>query len=139
MNKDELKKKSRRFGRDSDLTKRTSELTPEQYRVTQEKGTEAPFAGKFVNHHEKGMYTCVVCGKPLFPSDTKFESGTGWPSFDQAIPGAVTFKEDSTLGMSRTEIVCTNCGAHLGHIFDDGPTATGKRYCTNSCSLDFKP
>ncbi len=131
MNRDELKKK----------------LTPEQYLVTQEKGTEAPFTGKFVNHHEKGMYTCVVCGKPLFPSDTKFDSGTGWPSFDQAIPGAVTFKEDSDLGMrgfdklttGRTEITCTNCGAHLGHVFDDGPTATGKRYCTNSCSLDFKP
>jgi len=123
MNKDELKKK----------------LTPEQYQVTQEKGTEAPFTGKFVNHHEKGMYTCVVCGKPLFPSDTKFESGTGWPSFDKAIPGAVTFKEDNDHGMRRTEITCTNCGAHLGHVFDDGPTDTGKRYCTNSCSLDFKP
>ena len=130
MNQDELKKK----------------LTPEQYRVTQEKGTEAPFTGKFVNHHEKGMYTCVVCGTPLFPSDTKFESGTGWPSFDRAIPGAFTFKDDSTLGThgfdklttSRTEITCTNCGAHLGHAFDDGPTKTGKRFCTNSCSLDFK-
>ncbi len=114
-------------------------LTPEQYHVTQEKGTEAPFTGKFVNHHEKGMYTCVVCGKRLFPSDTKFDSGTGWPSFDKAIPGAVSYRDDTEYGMKRTEIVCTNCGAHLGHVFDDGPTETGKRFCTNSCSLDFKP
>ncbi|MSU56545.1 MAG: peptide-methionine (R)-S-oxide reductase [Candidatus Taylorbacteria bacterium] len=121
MNKGELKKK----------------LTPEQYRVTQEKGTEAPFMGKFVDHHEKGMYTCVVCGTPLFPSDTKFDSGTGWPSFDKAIPGTVTFTEDNDSGMKRTEITCTNCGAHLGHVFDDGPTDTGKRYCVNSVCLDF--
>lgn len=120
----------------NDLKKR---LTPEQYRVTQEKGTEAPFSGKFMGHHEKGMYTCVVCGTPLFPSDTKFDSGTGWPSFDNAIPGAVEHKEDVSHGMKRTEIVCAKCGAHLGHVFDDGPTDTGKRYCTNSCSLDFKP
>ncbi|MEK7170410.1 MAG: peptide-methionine (R)-S-oxide reductase MsrB [Patescibacteria group bacterium] len=122
MNRDELKKK----------------LTPEQYRVTQEKGTEAPFTGKFVDHHEKGIYACVVCGRPLFPSDTKFDSGTGWPSFADALPGAVSFKEDTDLGMKRTEITCTNCGAHVGHVFDDGPTDTGKKFCTNSCSLDFK-
>ena len=134
-----------------DKSELKEKLTPEQYRVTQENGTEAPFTGKFVNHKEKGMYTCVVCGKPLFPSDTKFESGTGWPSFDTAIPGAVTFKEDIEYGtrqttsgalvgqVRRTEITCTNCGAHLGHVFDDGPTETGKRFCTNSCSLDFKP
>lgn len=122
MNKNELKKK----------------LTPEQYRVTQEKGTEAPFSGKFVHHKEKGMYSCVVCGKPLFPSDTKFDSGTGWPSFDKAIPEAVTFKEDEDMGMRRTEITCTDCGAHLGHVFPDGSTETGKRYCVNSVCLGFE-
>lgn len=121
MNKEELKKK----------------LTPEQYRVTQEKGTEAPFTGKFVNHHEKGTYTCVVCGKPLFPSDAKFDSRTGWPSFDKAIPGAVSYLPDTRHGTNRTEIICENCGAHLGHVFSDGPTETGKRYCTNSCAFDF--
>lgn len=122
MNKDDLKKK----------------LSPEQYHVTQEKGTEAPFTGKFVEHKEKGMYTCIVCRAPLFPSDTKFDSGTGWPSFDNALPGAVTLEEDDAHGMHRTEITCAKCGAHLGHIFDDGPTESGKRYCTNSCALDFK-
>lgn len=106
--------------------------------MTQEKGTEAPFSGKFVNHHEKGMYTCVVCGKSLFPSDTKFDSGTGWPSFDKAIPEAVTFVPDMSHGMNRTEIACAHCGAHLGHVFDDGPTETGKRYCVNSVCLDFE-
>lgn len=121
MNDDELKKK----------------LTPEQYRVTQERGTEAPFTGRLLNHHEKGMYTCVVCGATLFPSDAKFDSGTGWPSFDQAIQDAVTFREDTDLGTRRTEITCTNCGAHLGHVFDDGPTKTGKRYCVNSVCLGF--
>jgi len=122
MNKDDLKKR----------------LTPEQYRVTQEKGTEAPFTGKFMNHHEQGMYSCVVCKTPLFPSNAKFDSGTGWPSFDQALPDAVKYQEDTSHGMKRMEITCANCGAHLGHVFDDGPTDTGKRYCTNSCSLDFK-
>lgn len=112
-------------------------LTPEQYQVTQEKGTEPPFTGKFAHHKEKGMYTCVVCGSPLFPSGAKFDSGTGWPSFDQALPGSVSFTPNNTHGMTRSEITCAKCGAHLGHVFDDGPTDTGKRFCVNSCSLDF--
>lgn len=123
MDKEELKKK----------------LTEEEYHVTQEKGTEAPFYGKYVDNHEKGSYMCKVCGTPLFASDTKFDSGTGWPSFDQALPGAVSFHDDTAHGMHRTEVTCSNCGAHLGHVFDDGPSeTTGKRFCMNSCSLDFK-
>lgn len=122
MDKEEIKKK----------------LTPEQYRVTQEKGTETPFTGKFVNHKEAGMYTCVVCGAALFPSDVKFDSGTGWPSFADAISGAVEYREDGSHGMRRTEIVCAKCGAHLGHVFEDGPTDTGRRYCVNSVCLEFE-
>lgn len=110
-------------------------LTPEQYRVLREKGTEAPFSGKLSQAGEDGAYRCAACGNPLFASDAKFESGTGWPSFDRALPGAVKEIEDTSSGMARTEIVCSNCGSHLGHVFDDGPTATGKRYCTNSVCL----
>jgi peptide-methionine (R)-S-oxide reductase len=114
-------------------------LTEEEYKVTQEKGTEAPFSGKYVHTKDKGMYACKVCGSPLFASDTKFDSGTGWPSFDKALPGAVQYTEDTSHGMTRTEVVCAHCGAHLGHKFDDGPTeTTGERLCMNSCALDFK-
>lgn len=116
-------------------------LTPEQYHVLREKGTEAPFTGKFVNHHEDGMYTCAACGQELFASGTKFESGSGWPSFTEpANREHVLLTPDTSHGMSRVEVTCVNCGAHLGHVFDDGPADRGgQRYCINSCSLDFSP
>lgn len=110
-------------------------LTPEQYRVMREKGTEAPFSGRLSQPGPDGVYRCAACGYPLFASDAKFESGTGWPSFDQALPGAVKEITDKSLGMSRVEVVCAKCGSHLGHVFDDGPTVTGKRYCTNAVCL----
>lgn len=113
-------------------------LTPEQYRVLREKGTEAPFTGKYAHEKRAGMYRCAACGNQLFSSDTKFDSGTGWPSFDKALPGAVRFISDASHGMERTEVVCTRCGSHLGHLFDDGPTATGKRYCMNSVCLELE-
>lgn len=114
-------------------------LSPEQYAVLREKGTEAPFSGKLLHESREGTYDCAACGQALFPSSAKFDSGTGWPSFDEALPGATTLNEDTTLGMSRTEVLCSRCGSHLGHLFDDGPTATGKRYCMNSVCLELEP
>lgn len=114
-------------------------LTPKQYEILREKGTEAPFTGEYVDMHDDGMFSCAACGSPLFDSNTKFESGSGWPSFyDVAKTGNVVLKEDNSHGMNRIEVECANCGGHLGHLFNDGPSdKTGLRYCINSCALKF--
>ena len=114
-------------------------LTPEQYEVLREKGTEAPFSGKLLHEKRDGMYRCAACGQGLFSSDAKFDSGSGWPSFDQALPGTVKLVADDSHGMHRTEVICQNCGSHLGHLFEDGPKeTTGQRYCMNSVCLEFQ-
>lgn len=114
------------------------ELTPEQYAVCWQQATERPYTGKFLYHHEVGTYTCLCCGSPLFSSEAKFESGCGWPSFHSPVSeSAIRYLEDLTHGMVRTEVRCASCDSHLGHVFDDGPEPTGKRYCINSVSLEF--
>ena len=114
------------------------QLTPQQYAVLRQHGTERAFTGPYLNNKDEGTYRCAGCGSPLFASDTKFESGTGWPSFTEALPGAVKFVEDNAYGMRRTEVQCAQCGGHLGHVFPDGPRdAGGNRFCMNGCALDF--
>ena len=114
-------------------------LTPEQYKILREKGTEAPFTGLLVDNHEDGLYNCAACGSPLFTSDEKFDSGSGWPSFwEPVVADAVIETADHSHGRVRTEITCATCGSHLGHVFPDGPQPTGMRYCVNSASLDFE-
>lgn len=123
MNKDDLNNK----------------LDPLAYDVTQNKATEPAFTGKYIDEHADGSYHCIVCGQKLFESGTKFDSGTGWPSFDQAVLGSIEVVDDDSHGMHRTEVVCSNCGSHLGHMFEDGPVeTTGQRFCINSCALDLK-
>jgi peptide-methionine (R)-S-oxide reductase len=115
-------------------------LTPEQYKVARQHGTEPPFSGKYVEFDEQGNYSCICCGEILFSSETKFDAGCGWPSFwESADPSKIELKDDLSFMMHRIEVLCKNCGAHLGHVFDDGPKPTGQRFCINSVSLNFVP
>ena len=115
------------------------QLSEEQYRILRQKGTEAPHTGKYNLHFEDGKYKCAGCGNVLFESEAKFNSNCGWPSFDQSVEGSIEYIKDTSFGMIRTEILCSNCGGHIGHVFDDGPTETGQRYCVNSASIEFNP
>ncbi|WP_440763922.1 peptide-methionine (R)-S-oxide reductase MsrB [Natronorubrum sp. DTA7] len=134
-------KQSRDRQSDADLPSSDAEwreeLSEEQYRILREAGTEAPFSGEYVDHKDDGSYACAGCGTELFDSETKFESGCGWPSFYDADDDIVETRPDNSHGMQRTEVLCANCGGHLGHVFEDGPEPTGKRYCINSAALEF--
>ena len=114
-----------------------NELSDEEFRVLRKKSTELPFTGQYNNHFDKGIYRCRACDTPLYDSESKFESGCGWPSYNKALPGALEFIKDNSHGMIRTEIVCAKCGGHQGHVFNDGPSSTGERYCVNSVSIRF--
>ena len=140
--KDSTKTEVKGYACDFDYSKTDQDwqksLTPEQYKVLREKGTETAFANKYYNNHEKGIYTCAGCGTEIFTSETKYESGSGWPSFYAPLAeGKVKLQEDESFGMKRTEVICSKCGGHLGHLFDDGPQPTGMRYCINSAALNF--
>ena len=115
------------------------QLSANEYKILREKGTEYPFTGLYNNHFDKGTYVCKGCDAQLYDSENKFDSACGWPSYDKAIPGAITYIKDNSHGMIRTEIVCSSCGCHHGHVFDDGPTSNGRRYCVNSASINFRP
>jgi len=137
----EAQKKTQETKLDFNITKTDAEwrqeLSEEAYQILRKKGTERPHTGKYNLHFEEGQYTCAGCNAILFTSNQKFLSDCGWPSFDNAVEGSIKYVEDRSHGMVRTEILCANCGGHLGHVFNDGPTETGKRYCVNSVSLDF--
>lgn len=132
------KKKTMKYEVVKTDTEWKTQLGDERYRILREKGTEYPNTGEYNLHFDKGTYLCGGCGEPLFKSNSKFKSECGWPSFDEAIQGKIEYKKDNSFGMQRTEILCAKCGGHLGHVFDDGPTKTGTRYCVNSLSIDFK-
>lgn len=136
--KNEMMKENTEFNVNKSEEEWKQLLTDEEYYVLREAGTERPYSGEFNMHFEKGIYSCKACGEQLFESESKFDAHCGWPSFDQAIEGKIVEKTDTSHGMIRTETVCANCGSHLGHVFDDGPTETGLRYCMNSVSLDFE-
>ncbi|MEO0570127.1 MAG: peptide-methionine (R)-S-oxide reductase MsrB [Bacteroidota bacterium] len=130
----------KKYGMDKSEAEWKEQLSPEEYYVLRQKGTERPFTGEYNLHFENGDYHCKACDTKLFRSQNKFESGCGWPSFDEAVEGAIEYVRDTSHGMIRTETLCANCGSHLGHVFDDGPRATtGQRYCINSVSIDFDP
>lgn len=138
QDKKPIKKKSMEYEIVKSESEWKSELGEERYRILREKGTEYPHTGEYNLHFDKGTYVCGGCQEPLFASDSKFKSECGWPSFDAALPGKIEYIKDTSYGMIRTEIVCAKCGGHLGHVFDDGPTPTGVRFCVNSLSVDFK-